>query len=717
MNIIDRFKIDNLLIYFTSYILLWEWIKPLETITDTGYSDTFMIFIGVCLFLFMVRCPWFISLFTNCLIILYFLHDIFFVETLYSSEWFVLFVKDVIINIKLLVFQDWYSMSNLFRTFLFFILLWILCYLIHFWLERTKRIFVFFLLTIIYIALIDTFLPFDGKWSMVQTVGAGFFLIAFTNMRKVIKNEGIDTKLLKWLLSLILFISTSFMVGFLFPKLDPQWADPVPYFKSTATKYQQSLSGQGAGVSKIGYGTNDEHLGGPFIGDDTAVFQVEISNVHYWRVETKDFYTGKGWVTSVNEDYIQLVPNEINQNAYSELVETTGADAAIMSLDNSGPKHFIYSPDLQEINAGAPIEVFLNSGTEKILLSYPAETEDIYSIQYEHPTFSVDLLEQSVGNDEEGMRERYTQLPQELPQRIYDLADSLIVGKENRYEKVRAIESHLTSGAYIYETQDVAIPEKSQDYVDQFLFETKKGYCDNFSSAMVVLLRSAGIPARWVKGYTQGKYLDTIDEGVRKYEIRNDNAHSWVEVYFSGIGWVPFEPTRGYTNPYHFATEQENELDTPRPEIEELEKDEEKKEPVEQAKVFSITNWFNFNVISKGIILVVATIGCISLVAFITRKKWLAKFFIYRMRRLDKQQAFSKAYNILLKLMDKKIQKRKPSQTLGEYAKEVDQILGTSDMEMLTGNFERYIYANLDGRQAWDKSEKLWENLIKEIWS
>ncbi|MBM9834622.1 transglutaminase domain-containing protein, partial [Enterococcus faecalis] len=79
------------------------------------------------------------------------------------------------------------------------------------------------------------------------------------------------------------------------------------------------------------------------------------------------------------------------------------------------------------------------------------------------------------------------------------------------------------------------------DYVDQFLFESQVGYCDNFSTAMVVLLRSLEIPARWAKGFSPGS--PATENGITTYTVRNLNAHSWVEVYFDGYGWVPFEPT------------------------------------------------------------------------------------------------------------------------------------------------------------------------------
>ena len=129
---------------------------------------------------------------------------------------------------------------------------------------------------------------------------------------------------------------------------------------------------------------------------------------------------------------------------------------------------------------------------------------------------------------------KYTQLPKSLPRRVRDLAVSLTKDKDTRYDKVLAIENYFTDYSFIYETTNVSFPAQNQDYVDQFLFDTKSGYCNNFSTSMIVLLRSAGIPARWVKGYTEGTLDNTLvgAEGEDVYKIANDNAHSWVEVYF-----------------------------------------------------------------------------------------------------------------------------------------------------------------------------------------
>src|SRR5699024_12010235 len=92
-------------------------------------------------------------------------------------------------------------------------------------------------------------------------------------------------------------------------------------------------------------------------------------------------------------------------------------------------------------------------------------------------------------------------------------------------------------------------PRRSSD-LDQFLFDSKVGYCDNYSTSMVIMLRSLDIPARWAKGFTSGEVIqngETTDD-YDIYEVTNANTHSWAEVYVPGAGWGPFEPTQGFSN-------------------------------------------------------------------------------------------------------------------------------------------------------------------------
>ena len=134
-------------------------------------------------------------------------------------------------------------------------------------------------------------------------------------------------------------------------------------------------------------------------------------------------------------------------------------------------------------------------------------------------------------------KEQYLTVPNQMLEPLSDLAQKITAGIDDDYNRVVAIQNYL-SEHYRYTTEPG--DERQNDPVSYFLFESKSGYCAHYASAMVLLTRSLGIPARYVEGYVVPPQKDgTIT-------VMDSNAHSWPEVYFSGIGWLPFEPTTGY---------------------------------------------------------------------------------------------------------------------------------------------------------------------------
>ena len=121
--------------------------------------------------------------------------------------------------------------------------------------------------------------------------------------------------------------------------------------------------------------------------------------------------------------------------------------------------------------------------------------------------------------------------------RIQDLARRVTAGKDDPYDQATAIEAYLRSN-YQY-TLTPTEPPASADPLEYFLFNSKEGYCEYFASAMGDMLRSLGIPTRLVNGYGPGAY----DEKLGRYVVKESDAHTWVEAYFPGYGWIPFEPT------------------------------------------------------------------------------------------------------------------------------------------------------------------------------
>ncbi len=129
----------------------------------------------------------------------------------------------------------------------------------------------------------------------------------------------------------------------------------------------------------------------------------------------------------------------------------------------------------------------------------------------------------------------YLQLPP-LPPRVAQLADSLTRTHETRIDQVRAVERFLRE-EFRY---SLDLPSSSRTAtLDHFLFQRRAGHCEYFSTAMVVLLRSAGIPSRNVNGFLGGEW----NERAGYLAVTGNNAHSWVEVFFPELGWVPFDGT------------------------------------------------------------------------------------------------------------------------------------------------------------------------------
>lgn len=142
---------------------------------------------------------------------------------------------------------------------------------------------------------------------------------------------------------------------------------------------------------------------------------------------------------------------------------------------------------------------------------------------------------------------KYLQLPENLPQRVKDLAASLVVNENNDYDKAKAIEQYLAS-KYPYNL-DVRSTPRNRDFVDYFLFDLKEGYCSYFASAMTVLARCAGLPARYVEGYMLPP--DPVKDDNSTYVVSNMQAHAWVEIYLEGYGWLPFEPTSPFRSDFY----------------------------------------------------------------------------------------------------------------------------------------------------------------------
>lgn len=145
-------------------------------------------------------------------------------------------------------------------------------------------------------------------------------------------------------------------------------------------------------------------------------------------------------------------------------------------------------------------------------------------------------------NYPDGVRQTYLQLPSNLDPRIPELARAVSANAKNPYDQSLVIEQYFHS-KFTY-TLDITGPPQ-RDPLAHFLFDSKAGYCEYFATAMAVMLRTLDIPSREVNGFLPGEYNDLAGD----YIVRASDAHSWVEAYFPGSGWVTFDPTPPSNDP------------------------------------------------------------------------------------------------------------------------------------------------------------------------
>ncbi len=133
------------------------------------------------------------------------------------------------------------------------------------------------------------------------------------------------------------------------------------------------------------------------------------------------------------------------------------------------------------------------------------------------------------------LRERYLQLPRDYPQDLRDQAVQIISSSSNDYERALALQQFFREN-FEY---DVTVRAGHDENAIRSFLEARRGYCEQFAGTYAAFARSVGLPARVAVGFTPGELTDGV------YVVRGRHAHAWPEVWFEGIGWVPFEPTPG----------------------------------------------------------------------------------------------------------------------------------------------------------------------------
>ncbi|TGB01033.1 DUF4129 domain-containing transglutaminase family protein [Halobacillus salinus] len=720
----------NLTIYIIGFFLFCEWLLPLETVTNTDDVTIFFIYAAFCFFVSFLQVQWWISMPLKFIGLAFIIDGLYVAERIFSRDWFSVVYNQIMFNIQVIQTQEWWQMTPLFRSLLFLVLLWLMSYLLFYWLVVAKRMLLFVVMTFIYVTVIDTFTIYDGKWAIVRTFILGMAALGLSSFAKEMDKESIPSAWYKrvhlWIVPLVAIIFFSTVAAYASPKLTPQWPDPVPYLQSATGG--PGPGGSGNAVQKVGYGENDSQLGGSFVQDNTPVFRAMADGDRYWRIESKDTYTGKGWIDTLEGPTTTYEADELEYKTFTDNVESEEQTAMIRFQQGASFQKLVYPyglGNLEQTPDNSRFRVHTETGEIDTYRGNSLSRINDYIINYDYPSFEYGQLREAGSDDPAEIRNQYLQLPDTLPSRVRNLASQIVSEEDNRYDKAKAVEQYFSNNGFEYSTTDVPVPSENQDYVDQFLFDSQIGYCDNYSTSMVVLLRSEGIPARWVKGFTGGERIDAqaaeyTDEFQNTYQVTSGNAHSWVEVYFPEIGWVPFEPTQGFSNNSDFFTEVENdEGDTAAADETETE-DPTQGNPQQMEEEETSTGSQGGGASSGSFLWVYIVSGILAVIGailYFTRFRWKSTLLRRRIKRSGDADTYEQAYHFLLKLLDHKGVKRNPQQTLRDYARSVDRHYQTNEMRQLTHHYERFVYRNESQDVQTGKVSELWENLIKKALS
>jgi transglutaminase-like putative cysteine protease len=277
---------------------------------------------------------------------------------------------------------------------------------------------------------------------------------------------------------------------------------------------------------------------------DTVVMRVRASQAALWRGQVFDTFDGTRWTASDQTTDVLSLSDDATSFAVPSPI---GTGAGAVPTRRVVQTFYVQTQQPNVVfDAATPERVFFPANGLRVdrygSIRSPILLDPglVYSVISNVPAVGVPQLRSAVG-DPVGL-EAELQLPADLPARDRQLAARITAGLDTTYEKASAVEAWLRANTR-YEL-DVPVEPPGVDAVDHFLFETRRGFCEHIASAMAVLLRASGVPTRFVVGFGPGERNPLTGY----FDVRESDAHAWVEVFYPGIGWIPADPTFGVPN-------------------------------------------------------------------------------------------------------------------------------------------------------------------------
>ena len=359
-------------------------------------------------------------------------------------------------------------------------------------------------------------------------------------------------------------------IGWIAPAV--RWRAPQYARHATATDNRGLVFVPAGAVRNVlhDFGQTMRFTGAISLGAELVAF-VDTPGSGYLFGSAYDRYDGSGWASTAVEQPRRQVSSQESANSNSGSTRLTFHVGEGGSYEDSGAVDLNVRPAEASsvlLSAGPPVGIMRQIATSssvpvtaralkgapanelsELVADSPFEPGSTYGTQGLVSSATSDTLRNDASEVPDWVRNNYLQLPRSLPNRVRNLAAGLAKGNANDYDRALSIETYLRRLPY---DQNIPAPPVGEDGVDYLLFIAGRGYCDYFASAMAVMLRSVGVPARVVAGYVMHEALPG-----GQYLVKERDAHAWTEVFFPGFGWQRFDPTPGGAESFAVAAGQQ----------------------------------------------------------------------------------------------------------------------------------------------------------------
>lgn len=294
-------------------------------------------------------------------------------------------------------------------------------------------------------------------------------------------------------------------------------------------------------------------LGGEAEPSDTPIMTVKTDRRTLLRAVVKDEYTGRSWRdTSSGKRYLYVNPRYrgLRDSVFLESLPSKAVRSASTIMDEKAvtvqmqdtAASSVFTPVyLRRFSAQSDMVGYFNEASE-LFITRDLRRGDRYTVFAPVLEGGDSALGSLIAAAPKGADkyyqqalESYLELPAHMEDKVFEDLRNIVASAQTPYDKACAIMRHLQR--YYRYTLEPETPPENQDFVTYFLYVGKEGYCTYYASAMTVLCRMAGLPARYVEGVAAQPASDGFAY------VTGKDAHAWTEVYFEGFGWVPFDPT------------------------------------------------------------------------------------------------------------------------------------------------------------------------------